>query len=132
MHVDTTIIHRSGELLVQRHAPQVTWPDGSTLALHHMQFGNVPALLLRALQVDGQWVKLDLQSALPTLADDIRCHHRRDAQGLIHFTFRGRWGSAGACMAALRPHLRPLPAGGGAALPWPPVEPEDRLQLTFA
>lgn len=133
MHIDSTIIHRSGALLVLAHAPQVDWPDGSTLALHLMHFASdTPALLLRALRVDGAWAQLDLQAALPDLADDILCHHTRDAQGLIRFTLRGRWPSAGSCLAALRPHLRPLPAGGGAALAWPLVEPAARVQLSLA
>lgn len=133
MIIDRTIIHRSGTLQVLAHAPAVDWPDGSALTLHLMQTsGGTPALLLRALQVDGDWALLDLQAALPELADDIRQHHGRDHQGLIRFTFRGRWGSAGACLAALRPHLRPLPAGDGAALAWPLVEPAHRLQLSPA
>lgn len=133
MLTDSTIIHRSGALHVLAEPALVDWPDGSTLPLHTIVFaGGPPVLLLRALQVDGAWAQLDLQAALPELADDIRQHHRRDHQGLVRFTLRGRWGSAGACLAALRPHLRPLPAGGGAALAWPPVDPAHRLQLSAA
>lgn len=117
MHIDSTIIHRSGGLVVLRHAPAVVWPDGSDLPLHIMQFGDTPALLLRGLQVDGQWAAIDLRAASPDLADDILNHHRRDAQGLIWFTFRGRWTTAAACVAALRPHLQHLPGTLGAPLP---------------
>lgn len=133
MLTDATIIHRSGTLHVLAEPATVDWPDGSTLPLHPIALASgTPALLLRALQVDGAWLLLDLQAALPDLADDIRQHHRRDHQGLVRFTLRGRWASAGACLAWLRPHLRALPhapAGGGAALAWPPVDVADRLQL---
>lgn len=118
MLIDHTIIHRSGTLHVLAAPQPVVWPDGSSLALHVVSFASeTPAPLLRALQVDGAWCLLDLQAALPELADDILCHHRRDAQGLVWFTLRGRWGNAGACLAGLRPHLRPLAGDAEAAVP---------------
>lgn len=133
MHTDHTILHRSGPLHVLAEPALVDWPDGSSLPLHPIAAaGGAPLLLLRALQVDGAWALLDLQAALPELADDIRQHLRRDHRGLVRFTLRGRWGSAGACLAALRPHLRPLPAGGGAPLAWPPVDAAHRLQTSLA
>lgn len=135
MLTDATIIHRSGTLHVLAEPAVVDWPDGSTLPLHPIALASgTPALLLRALQVDGAWLLLDLQGALPELADDIRQHHRRDHRGLVRFTLRCRWGSAGACLAWLRPHLRPLPdapAGDAAAPAWPLVEPAARVQLAL-
>lgn len=117
MLIDRTIIHRSGTLQVLASPQPVVWPDGSSLALHLVDSAaGTPAILLRALQVDGAWCVLDLQAALPELADDIRGHHRRDAQGLVWFTLRGRWSTAGGCLADLRPHLRPLPGSAEAAL----------------
>lgn len=95
------------------------WRDGSAVWLHAVQQHGLDAPLLRALQVDGDhpgaWALLDLARALPALADDIRVQPRRDAAGLLFFHLRGRWGSAGGFVAGIRPHLRPLQGGGGAA-----------------
>ena len=132
MLIDSTIIHRSGTLHVLAEPALVDWPGGSTLPLHTVALASgAPAWLLRALQVDGTWSLLDLQAALPDLADDIRQHHRRDHQGLVRFTLRGRWGSASACLAWLRPHLRPLPANGPGSVARS-MHAADQLQPSLA
>jgi hypothetical protein len=113
LDLDPDVAHRHGRTLVLAQAHPVAWPDGSLLALHPVTLGDVAAPMLRALQVDGAWLCFDLARVLPTLGDDIRCHPRRDAQGLIWFAFRHRWPTAASCRAALRAHLTPLPRGEG-------------------
>jgi hypothetical protein len=111
--LDPDVAHRHGRTLVLAQAHPVAWPDGSLLTLHPISLGDMPAPTLRALQVDGAWLCVDLAAVLPALGDDIRCHPRRDAQGLVWFAFRGRWTTAASCRAALRAHLAPLPGGEG-------------------
>lgn len=93
-------------VLPQQH--EVMWQDGSAVQLHSVAQGSTPHPLLRALVVDGAWALLDLQRALPDVADDIRVQPRRPAHGLLFFALRGRWASAGAFVAHMRPHLLPL------------------------
>lgn len=129
MLIDTRIIHQHDrtDVLAQRH--EVMFRDGSSLHLHLVRQHDIEAPLLRAVQIDGTWCLLDFQRALPGLAEDILSQHRRDAQGLVWFTLRGRWGSAGGCIDSLRPHLQPLQGGGGAAIPLPLGDP---LRITAA
>lgn len=88
----------------------VVWPDGSRIDLHPVQQGIGPKPLHRALQVDGAWAVLPLDRALPHVADDIRVSARRDHHGLIWWalTRSGRWASAAAFLAWVRPHLQDL------------------------
>lgn len=105
---DTAISHIHGRHAVLAQRQEVMLRDGSSLLLHSVQVNGSSTPLLRALRVDGSWVLLNLADALPDLADDIRSQPRRDAHGLVFFHLRGRWGSAAACLAGLRPHLQPL------------------------
>lgn len=97
--------HGRSAVLSQRH--EIMWPDGSAVWLHPVQQDGFEAPLLRALQVDGTWGVIDLARALPDLAADIRCHHRRDARGLVFFTLRCGFAGAQAFVAQMRAYLQP-------------------------
>lgn len=93
---DSSIIHREGdrEVLAQRH--EVMWPDGTAVNLHPVRVAGVPDTYLRALQLDAQcWVIFDLRRVARQLGEDIARSPARDAIGLVFYTLRQAYPSAG-------------------------------------
>lgn len=102
---DTPVIQLAGSLAVHGQRQEVMFRDGSTVALHCVSASQVPQLFLRAVvhTLPGQgtrWVAFDLRTMGPELEADVLRLHARDTPGVVFFTLRSRFKSAGEFMAA--------------------------------
>ena len=102
---DRRIIQRHADIEVQGQRHEVMWRDGTTVHLHPVCKAGVPQTFLRALQIEGlHWLVFDLLR-LPgvnvnELRTDILRLLPRDTPGIVHFTLRGAYATAGVFTVA--------------------------------
>jgi hypothetical protein len=86
-------------ILPARH--EVIWRDGSAIGLQPVQVNGAPHKYLRAVPgPDLQPVLVDLRHLAPSLAEDIPRALPRDLVGLVFYTLRHRYRTAGEFKAA--------------------------------
>lgn len=108
MLIDTTIIHRHGGYDVLGQRQTVTWPNGTAVGLHLVQFHGHTDLFLRATQTDDMhWLIVDLRRiARPGLEADVKSLPARDHDGVVMYALRlGMNSAAEFTAAALRTFL---------------------------
>ena len=90
MLIDTTIIRRHVDCLVLAERQEIRWPNGSTLALHPVQFEGASDTYRRAHVLDGGLcLVFDLRTVCPPLRHNLMHHApRTDHPGYIDYYFR--------------------------------------------
>ena len=89
MYPDPTVIRRLGGTEVYRRHQLVTWPDGTTLALHPLRMNGADDQWRRAVFLDGGLcLVFDLRRICPPLREDIMQTPGRDHTGCIDYRLR--------------------------------------------
>lgn len=96
MLADTSIIRRKGGCHVLAQRQNITWPNGSTIALHPVVMNGADDTYRRAHLLDGGLCMVfDLRSVCPPLRQDLMHHApRRDHTGFIDYYFRRHFQSS--------------------------------------
>jgi hypothetical protein len=80
---------------------EIMWRDGSAIGVHPVQRDGVPEIYLRAVHgPDLRPVVIDLRRVAPGIDHDLATAPQRDRIGIVFFTLRHRYPSAGAFRAA--------------------------------
>lgn len=100
-------------ILPARH--EIMWRDGSAIGVHPVQRDGHVDHYLRAVAGPGaQPLLVDLRRVAPELAADLPPAAERDRIGLVFYTLRHRYRSAGDFLAAARREALPAPLEAAA------------------
>lgn len=83
---------------------EVTWPDGSTVALFPVRHHGALPTFLRALRHNGEWVLFDLRHVIPRAVEEIAQAQDRDQVGLVLYALRSATVNAMAFLARVDRH----------------------------
>jgi hypothetical protein len=99
---DTRVIQRHGQHQVHAQRFEIMFKDGSTVGLHPVAAQGCPQTFLRALHYEGlRWIVFDLRQLSADMEADILRLQPRDTPGVIFYTLRHRYPTAGAFCAAV-------------------------------
>ncbi|WP_428421919.1 hypothetical protein [Methylibium sp.] len=113
MSPDHRILLRHGGIEVLMQAYPIDWPDGTTLALHPVRPNGIDSLFNRALRLDdGSWIVFDLRDVWPPLQHELPTTYTRDVPGVVRYTLRHQFATAGAVLQQ---------ACGHALMQWVPM-----------
>lgn len=123
--IEPTPLTTASPYQVQPACHEIMWPDGSTVGLHPVCVLDAQGrahsdMFLRAIAGSPlHWLVFDLRDLAPELdAELLRAHLPRDLPGLVFYTLRHRYGSAGLFEAAARTSAKaswhPIPGQAGA------------------
>jgi hypothetical protein len=102
---DRRIVQRHLDLEVQAQRHEVMWRDGSAVFLHPVDKAGLAHPFLRAFQLEGlRWRVFDLLKLpgvdVATLRADLLRALARDRPGVLHFTLRAAYPTAGSFITA--------------------------------
>jgi hypothetical protein len=102
---DRRIVQRHLDLEVQAQRHEAMWRDGSAVHMHPVCKGGLPHPFLRAVQLEGlRWRVFDLLKLpgvnVAELRVDLLRALARDRPGVLHFTLRAAYPTAGAFITA--------------------------------
>lgn len=102
MLTDSSIISRYGRHAVQGQRHEVAFRCGTTVALHQVLDGHIPAPFLRAVITDRRVYVVDVRQLCKQLDEDMRRTLDRDVPGLVAWTLRLHFRDAEEFMQAVR------------------------------
>lgn len=96
------ILVQSGGCDIHAEPHTITWPDGTSLALHPVHLNGSYDMWRRAMQLPGgTWLVFDLRRICPPLRDDLMQLMQRDHRGAVYHRLRLSFTSSPLCITRI-------------------------------